>query len=359
MTVPPRFGLTLDDVLGDIWVPGATTVCIPDATRPLAVAPVLRALAPHLALPPKVVVGLGLHRRMTETERAPLIPWSPIEHDPDNTVATIHVDGIPGSVARAVVDADQTIGIGVVELHQYAGVSGGHKAVAVGCGGRATLAALHARERVLATGVRVGQVAGNPFRAAIDRLGEAAGCRAALVWIPDLSLWGFGEPRALIEQAAARIQPFVPCARRYADAILHVPAAKGRTLYQASRAATYLALSPEPPLLPGATLRIHAPLREGLGEEAGFVAALRGSTPPWSTFLHGPEPRGAGAQRAVMLALLAQSYKLEVWGCENPKPLLEVGIFATTEQPTASPDTLLVAQPFQQIPQWVQANREG
>ena len=355
----PRFGPTLHAVLGDLWLDGRTTLCVPDATRPLAVAPALEALRPHLACSPTVVVGLGLHRQMTAKERAPLADWQPIEHNPDDTVPTAQVDGIPGAVARAVAEAHQTIGIGVVELHQYAGVSGGHKAVAVGCGGRATLAALHARERVLAPGVRVGQVAGNPFRAAIDRLGEAAGCRAALVWIPDLGLWGYGEPTALIAEAAARIEPFEASPRRYTDAILTVPAAKGRTLYQASRAATYLALSPNPPLLPGATLRIHAPMNEGLGDEAGFVAALASQRPPWRTYLSGPEPKGAGAQRAVMLALLAQQYTLEVWGCENPKPFLDVGIFATTARPTVSPDTLVVSQPFHRIPQWVEPSREG
>ena len=47
------------------------------------------------------------------------------------------MDGIE-VVARPVAEAPYAIVVGVVELHQYAGVSGGHKAVAVGCGGRQT-----------------------------------------------------------------------------------------------------------------------------------------------------------------------------------------------------------------------------
>ncbi len=38
----------------------------------------------------------------------------------------------------------------------------------MGCGGRDTLAALHARELVCHADVEVGRLAGNPFRAAVD-----------------------------------------------------------------------------------------------------------------------------------------------------------------------------------------------
>jgi nickel-dependent lactate racemase len=64
-------------------------------------------------------------------------------------VATKDVRGVPGLVHRSIADAAWCVSVGVAEPHQYAGFSGGHKGVAIGCGGRATIAALHARDRVM------------------------------------------------------------------------------------------------------------------------------------------------------------------------------------------------------------------
>jgi len=347
----PRFGPTPQAVLGSTLLPGSAAVCVPDATRPLDPGPALAALRPHIQGAMEVFVGLGLHRRMTAPERARLAAWHPTEHDPDNCCTTAMVDGIPGAVFRPVARLDRAVGIGTVELHQYAGVSGGHKAVSVGCGGRQTLAALHHRDRVTAPGVRVGKVAHNPFRAAVDALGEAAGCTHALVYLPGTGEWGFGEPRALIEAAATRLPAWEPVPRRADTVLLHVPRVKASSLYQASRAATYLALSPHPPLVPGATLRLVAPLPEGLGAEAGFQAALHAHRPPWDALLTGPPPTGAGAQRAVMLALLARQYRLELWGVDDPQPFLAVGIPASRRPPPVDTDQLVVPHPFAVLPQ--------
>jgi hypothetical protein len=298
-----------------------------------------------------VLIGLGLHRRMKAAELAPLAHWSPVQHDPDDCVPTADVDGIPGAVSRHVADADVVVSVGIAELHQYAGVSGGHKGVAVGLGGRATLGALHHRDRVLAPGVRIGQVAGNPFRAAVDALGRAARCSLALVYAPAAAIWLAGEPGAVVQEAAARIAPWVPEARDWPGAVLRVPRAKASSLYQASRAATYLGLSPAPPLQPGARLVLDAACPEGLGSEAGFVAALRAHAPPWSDLLTGPPPTGAGAQRAVMLALLARDFQLELAGVDDPAPFLEAGIPATRAPAPTGPGWLDVPAPFTRLPQ--------
>ena len=121
---------------------------------------------------------------MSPVELSHLDGFDLVQHDPDDVVPTAVVDGIPGSVSRVVAEAPYAVAVGVVELHQYAGVSGGHKAVAVGCGGRETISALHHRERVVSPGVEIGRISGNPFRQAVDALGEAAGCRLALVYVP-------------------------------------------------------------------------------------------------------------------------------------------------------------------------------
>ena len=287
---------------------------------------------------------------MRPTELSHLAAFSPLQHDPDDVLPTAEVDGIPGFVGRPVAEAAWSVSLGVGELHQYAGISGGHKGVAVGCGGRATIAALHHRDRVLDPRICVGKVEGNPFRAAIDGLGRAARCRLALLYLPATGEWLAGDPAQVVAAAAARMEPFWPCEGSFAGAVLRVPAAKGQSFYQASRAATYLALSPRPPLAPGATLVIEAPCPEGLGSEAGFVAALASGPPPWSHLLLGPPPEGAGAQRAVMLALVARRYRIVVAGCAEPAALAAVGIAASADPPPSGPDWLEVPAPFTRLP---------
>jgi hypothetical protein len=292
---------------------------------------------------------------MTPAELGPIKEFNPHQHDPDDVVSTAIVDGIQGSVYRPVAEAPYAIGVGVVELHQYAGVSGGHKAVAVGCGGRQTIAALHDRSRVLCSGVRIGSIDQNPFRQTIDELGRAAGCRLALVWVPAADCWLFGSPEGVVQEGLRRLDPWIQVDSLADGAVLHVPPSKASSLYQASRAATYLSESPHPPLNPGATLVLRAHCSEGLGTEAGFVAALKRSSPPWSELLVGPPPTGAGAQRAVMLAKLAARYRLRIEGCTDPSVFGAVGIEATREVSPVSPTWLQVDRPFHQLPQFVRS----
>ena len=297
-------------------------------------------------------MGLGLHRRMTETE---LLPWSKfnvVQHDPDDVVATEEIDGIPGFVNRHVAKAPYAIAVGVVELHQYAGVSGGHKAVAVGCGGRKTIAALHHRDQVVRPGVEIGRLHGNPFRDAVDRLGEAAGCQLALVYVPAVDRWLFGRPKAVVTEALRQMQPWTWVSERADGAILDVPSSKATSFYQASRAASYLALSPQPPLKDNALLVIRARCAEGLGAEQGFRDALARCRPPWSELLVGDAPRGSGAQRAVILAQLSQRYRLRIEGCVDPAVFEAVGVDASTEQRQYPATWLRVRDPFQRLPQY-------
>ena len=299
-----------------------------------------------------VVVGLGLHRRMMQSELREIQKFSPIQHDPDDCVDTGEVNGIPGSVFRPVARAPYAISVGVVELHQYAGLSGGHKAVAVGCGGRRTIAALHHRDMITAEGVRIGQLEANPFRMAVDGLGVAGGCRLALVYVPAIERWMFGDPSAVLSEALKRMEPWTPVHQRAPGAVLNVPDSKATSFYQASRAATYLALSPNPPVTKGGTLILRAACTEGLGSEQGFVDILRTGRPPWNELLSGPPPSGAGAQRAIMLAQLAKNYRLVVEGCVCPGELNAVGIEATESVREVPSTWLHVPHPFQRLPQY-------
>ncbi len=329
-----------------------TCVAVPDGTRPVPVAAALDALRPCLGRDPTAIVGLGLHRPMRPDE-LPVTSMRVVQHDPDDTVATATIDGIPGAVSRHLAGAGAILGVGVVELHQYAGFSGGHKAVAVGLGGRATLDALHHRDRVVAPGVALGTLEGNPFRAAVDALGEAAGC--AWVLCTTGSAWFAGEPRAVVREAAASLPCWEDVDHASRQLVVRVRGPKAANLYQASRAATYVGLSDAPPLLPGGTILLDAACPEGMGDgdgERAFARVLARHAPPWNDLLEGPAPHGAGTQRAVMLALLARRFRLVVCGVLDPSPLRTCGLEATTTpaDALAGHDARVVDAPFTRIP---------
>ncbi len=288
---------------------------------------------------------------MTQEELFPLRQWPVQQHDPDRVVATAEVNGVPGFVAPEFIEAEAGLSIGIAELHQYAGLSGGHKGIAIGCGGRKTISALHHRDRILSEGVSVGQLEGNPFRHIIDELGRAANSRYALVWSPVLERWFFGEPAEVLSSIHDKLSPWQWVEHPFEELVLSAPLAKSRSFYQASRAATYLTSSPAPALKEGGTIYLEASLEEGLGSESGFVAALR-ERKSWEELIVGQPPQGAGAQRAVMLALLFKKYRLKLCGVLDPAPFLSVGIDAVT---TPAPKSIFrVKDPFSQIPQWSQ-----
>ena len=328
---------------------GSLVVTIPDSTRPIDPLPALRAVMDRAPNVKAVVVGLGLHQPMDIPASWKAFPI--LQHDPDDCISTKIVDGIPGAVHRSFLHAEASLSIGVAELHQYAGFSGGHKGVAVGCGGRETISTLHHRDRILNSGVRIGVLNGNPFRACIDELGKAAGCRWALNYSPQHDSWFFGKPSSVLERIAGQSTSWYPVFHEVSSVLLTVPKSKGQSLYQASRAATYLALSPNPPLREGAELWIEAPLTKGFGSEEGFVRALHQHLHPWSSLLTGDAPTGAGAQRAVVLAKVCARYRLRMFGVQNPEMFRRVGLWASSEPAPRDKVDLIVSHPFHQLPQ--------
>lgn len=328
-----------------------TAIAVPDGTRPVDVSAALLALRPYVN-DAVVIVGLGLHRPMRR-EELPTSPFPLVQHDADDTIPTGLVDGIEGRVSAHVHGCDVILGVGIVELHQYAGFSGGHKAVSVGLGGRSVIDALHHRDRVTAPGVELGRLDGNPFRSTVDKLGEAAGCAWTLLTTGPR--WFAGSPRSALIDAAGSLDCWIHVPRRYPAAILRVPTRKAANFYQASRAATYLALSPAPPLVDGATLYLDAACPEGMGEGSGeqaFTEILSHSRPPFGELLSGPAPTSGGTQRAIMLALTLRRFRLVVCGVHDVTPFRRAGIEATTEpaDSVAPADRLEVCDPFGRIP---------
>ncbi|MEJ2209059.1 MAG: nickel-dependent lactate racemase [Anaerolineae bacterium] len=155
-----------------------------DLTRPCPserlLPPVLDELSaagiPDAAI--TVIMALGLHRPMTEAEIIAAVGAEVyrrvrvINHDPADCVRLgITSFGTPVEILRPLVEADVRICLGNLELHYFAGYSGGAKAVLPGCASRATLNANHSL--MIRPGARAGGrgkhgLAGNPVRADLE-----------------------------------------------------------------------------------------------------------------------------------------------------------------------------------------------
>jgi len=295
-----------------------------------------------------VVVGLGLHRPMTDVELDAMLGANAdlaANHDPDDVVTVGDVDGVPIELNRTVADADVVASTGVVEPHQYAGFSGGAKTVVVGAGGESQIRYTHGPELLGRDGVRLGRVEDNPFRAFLDRAGDHAGpdfCANVTKGPQGVLDVAAGDPRAVVRDLAATardaLSVAIPDDATYDAVVAGVGAPKDATLYQATRAATYVALGDRNPLAsPGATtdgggdvgaserhgrVVVPAALPEGAGEGTGerrFYDWLSTASDAESLYAELQEGYEPGAQRAFVVARVLREHDVHVTNSQHPE----------------------------------------
>lgn len=297
-----------------------------------------------------LICATGLHRPSTREERvaklgaAVTTRYRIIDHNALDSAGLVDlgmINGRPLVVNRQCIDADLLLATGVVEPHQYAGYSGGAKTVVIGCGGEATISATHGPAMLDEPGTRLGAIDGNPFQAFVRAGGELCGLRYALNTVLDddgaiVHIAG-GAPAAvhdyLVGQARAIYEAQVERPAHIAHAGVAGP--KAANLYQASRAATYLALAQGTPLLPGAPILLPAAIPEGAGMGAGeqrFFEALSHAESPHQlldTLRRTGFP--AGAQRAYILAQVLDRHPVIVVGAEHPEIVRACHMYAVPD----------------------------
>jgi nickel-dependent lactate racemase len=277
-----------------------------------------------------VLLGLGLHRPMTDDEiEAGLGDHADLatNHDPAETVQVGTVDDYPVEVHECVAEADLVVSTGMVEPHQYAGFSGGAKTVAIGAGSESLIRYTHGPEMLANEGVRLGRVEGNPFRAAVDRAGDEIGLDFCLNVTHGPS--GFlgasaGDTRNVVRDLAAvgREALSVPVSRDYDAVIAGVGAPKDANLYQTTRAATYVVLGDRNPLRESGRVVIPAAIPEGAGAGTGerrFYDRLSGAESAaalYDEMRTGYEP---GAQRAFVVARTLRDHDVYVTDSQHPE----------------------------------------
>jgi nickel-dependent lactate racemase len=285
-----------------------------------------------------LLCGIGLHRPSTYEERVAMLgqwvvdEYEIIDNEPRNPSALVDLgvtaSGVPVSAHRAAVEADLLIATGLVEPHGYAGYSGGSKTLAVGAAGEPLIAYTHGPAFLDLPGTRLGRVDGNPFYEAIVEAARRAGLQFILNVVQNSAKQiihvGAGAPIEthswLVERARSVFE--VPISQQYDLAIAGVGVAKGANLYQATRAASQLALLKNPVIRAGGRVIIPARCDEGPGGGVGeqrFFAAMR-EAPDVDSIVNRIRREGCqpGEQRAYILAKALQRLKVTIVGSVCP-----------------------------------------
>lgn len=325
-------------------------IAVTDATRAcpdhLLVPPMLRVLAdagvPDNAI--TIMVAIGTHRPSTDAEKreklgdAIVDRYRVIDHDPwtaENLVAISDgLDGVPFQVNKLTVEADLLIATGRVEPHQYAGYSGGGKTIAIGCAGEAIITYTHGPAMLDRAGVRLAQLAGNPFQEAVRRVAKAVGLDFVANVVMDdherIVAIGYGAPEAVQDRLAGIASTFVTVQveRQFDIAVAGVGYPKDQNLYQASRAASYLHFAPVPAVRTGGVIIIPAPCPEGPGDGVGerqFAETMGSETPDGIIARIRRDGIRPGEQRAYIMAQVLKDVQVIIAGPEDAATIERCG----------------------------------
>lgn len=295
----------------------AITVVIPDATRPLPEGMLNSCLEVLQDKSLTIIVGVGLHRAPNEEERQRIPQLVEAAASGLDVVWTGGL-GIERDVASrdqkavyhpALAASDAIVVLGKVELHQYAGFSGGIKGLAVGCADSETISLIHRPCLLRSPKVLVGNTRDNPFRAQLVELTEH------LPPVFEVQVGSVGDQLRLFcgptpegwTAAVAAIEPFWEVQLAEA-AVVYVAGEKGRNLYQASRGVTQLLLQNRCPVAFGGPVVLITDGVDGMGEGAGerscrdhLAKGAKWLIDSLATFSES-DRCGGGAQRAFIIA---------------------------------------------------------
>jgi nickel-dependent lactate racemase len=254
-------------------------IVIPDITRPLPrqkmLPPLLEQLNRAGILDSAIVgiFGLGTHRShipgeheaMVGTELLSRIRF--IDHRPEDCVTIGRTSrGTPVQVFSEFMEAELKLAIGEVELHYYAGYTGGAKAVLPGVSSKETVQQNH--KMMLMPGSASGVAEGNPVREDMEEAAAMAGLDFVLNAVLDESarvIRAYAGDFVLAHRQGVKVvdQAFKVSIPRKADIVLVSPGGfpKDINLYQAQKAAENARYA----VRDGGTMIVLAECGEGIG----------------------------------------------------------------------------------------------
>ena len=338
--------------LQEIARPGQEVAIVTsDLTRPCPSArllpPVLKELEAAGIGPAAVtvVVALGLHRPMSTSELTTAVGeefisrTQVINHDVDQTVRVgVTSAGTPVDILRSVVQADLRICLGNIDLHWFAGFSGGSKALFPGCAGEEGVAANHSM--MTSQGASAGRLEGNPVRSDLEEAASLVGIDFILNVIVD------GEHHIIGAVAggavAAHRQGAQLAARRSvvplpeaADVVLVSAGGypKDINLYQAQKALD----NARHALRPGGIIILVAECREGFGNET-FEQWMREATSPDACLHRIQQEFVLGGHKAAGVARVMQEAQVYLVSALSPSAVAQCGLtpFSTVDDALAT-----------------------
>jgi len=307
-----------------------TLIAVPDRTRPFPVKDCLEAWLPGMRASLKaggsveILVGLGLHRKLNREELRGHVgeevfhQFPVMNHDPTQCVTLGQTpDGCPISLHSRILEADEVLAVGTVEPHQYAGFSGGYKAISIGLAGLETISWLHSPACIDATGVAPGSVEGNPFRTQLRDIASVAPPLTVANGVVgpkgELIDFAVGDPESVIHRTTRTAwHCYGVTMPEKADLVVAlVPGPKGVNLYQATRAFSGLVLPGRSLLKEGGTFLLCADCPEGIGLGKGETAFRHAMETPRKQ-LFSRKALAPGEQRAYVVGRLMERYTLMV-----------------------------------------------
>ncbi len=221
--------------------------------------------------------------------------------------------------------------------------------------GRETIAWTHHPVFLDQPAVRLCRLDGNPFQEALREIAAATAAALRPERRGERRRRGRrrGGRRPRRRPAPARQDHGAAWIRRYDEpfdlVVAGVPAPKDRSLYQASRAATYVGLAARPVVADGGLIVCCADLPLGVGDgpgETNFGALLAATERPLDLVARGcVEPLGPGGQRAYMMAKLMSMYRVGVVGGGDRGLIESLGLLAFAASTRRSPRRAVCAAP--------------
>lgn len=336
-------------------------IVVPDTTRPFPTQELLAVVLDHLTkcgLPDEqveIAIAYGLHRPLTQEEKTKALGhevvsrYRIVDHDATDRQNLIDLgktaSGVPVVLHRAVATADLVLALGVVEPHQYAGYSGGAKTVAIGMAGAETIQATHGITFLDHPGTRLDRLQDNPFAKTLWEIASHIPLKFSVNITTDgegrITTLSAGNPKTVHRDLVRRARQVmsIPIPHPVDIIIGGVGYPKDINLYQASRAATYLALATTPILKPNGVIIITAQAQEGVGQGLGEQNFHRYflKHPQLETMMDQlqKENYAPGAQRAYMLGKTLMKHKVIVVGATCPDQVRELGMISTSDIPEA------------------------
>ena len=180
--------------LKDRPCPGSIAIAVPDETRPVPLKVLLPVLLDRIFqtwpdLEPgavSIVVGGGLHPAPDNNQMGRILPadlrgCSLVAHDAMTSAMKnygLTSRGTPVEINAAIGAADLKITVGMIDPHQYQGMTGGAKGVVIGCASKAMIEKNHGLMSM--PGAVAGNIQDNPPRLDLNEAGKMIGIDLAV-----------------------------------------------------------------------------------------------------------------------------------------------------------------------------------